>query len=516
MQCSRCQQDNRDEAKFCRECGLAFGIACATCGSYLRPESKYCDNCGASIPVVAPRHTALLLSASPFFHAPSHLAQSIFRSETSQEGERKQVTVLCSDLKGSTEYIAELDPEDARSLLDPILERMMDAVGRYEGTINQVMGDGIQALFGAPIAYEDHAVRACFAALKMQELIRKYAEEVRRTRGVPLLVRVGLNSGEVVVRSMGSELHMNYSAHGQAVHLAARMEQMAVPGTILMSSQTLHLAQGYVMTRSLGPMLVKGLNAPVLSYELLGAVAVSRLQALARRGLTRFVGRGEEIEQLRHALDLAYARHGQIVALVGEPGVGNEHHRVRALAVTEDFQHLLDLLVASVDRRDAILPRDRIGEWLERPAVDLYAFDRSAALDRHDHDGDAVEDRFHRQSRLFYSRRVKRQRFRQSRYVRIRAAYDRQWLRHRRATQLATFSLHLDVDRADAGFESHRSQRFDPLFHSLGDYHISRADQRMSGEWKFKTVDAAVGEDAIAFAMPVEIAEAHAAIPKQP
>ena len=189
---------------------MAFGIACATCGSYLRPESKYCDNCGASIPVVAPRHTApLLLSASPFFHAPSHLAQSIFRSETSQEGERKQVTVLCSDLKGSTEYIAELDPEDARSLLDPILERMMDAVGRYEGTINQVMGDGIQALFGAPIAYEDHAVRACFAALKMQELIRKYAEEVRRTRGVPLLVRVGLNSGEVVVRSMGSELHMN-------------------------------------------------------------------------------------------------------------------------------------------------------------------------------------------------------------------------------------------------------------------------------------------------------------------
>jgi hypothetical protein len=121
---------------------------------------------------------------------------------------------------------------------------------------------------------------------------------------------------------MGSELHMNYSAHGQAVHLAARMEQMAVPGTILMSSQTLHLAQGYVMTRSLGPMLVKGLNAPVLSYELLGAVAVSRLQALARHGLTRFVGRGEEIEQLRHALDLAYARHGQIVALVGEPGVG--------------------------------------------------------------------------------------------------------------------------------------------------------------------------------------------------
>jgi class 3 adenylate cyclase/tetratricopeptide (TPR) repeat protein len=269
-----------------------------------------------------PEFAVPALSRSPFFHAPSPLAKSIFTSEASQEGERKQVTVLCSDLKGSTEYVADLDPEDARSLLDPVLERMMEAVGRYEGTINQVMGDGIQALFGAPIAYEDHAVRACYAALKMQELIRKYAEEVRRSRGLPLLVRVGLNSGDVVVRSLGSELHMNYSAHGQTVHLAARMEQMAIPGTILMSSQTLQLAQGYVVTRSLGPMFVKGLAAPVLSYELLGAVAVSRLQALARHGLTRFVGRGDEIKQLRHALGLAEAHHGQIVALVGEPGVG--------------------------------------------------------------------------------------------------------------------------------------------------------------------------------------------------
>jgi class 3 adenylate cyclase/tetratricopeptide (TPR) repeat protein len=298
---------------------MAFGIACGVCGYPLPAENNFCDNCGAA---VALRFTPSVPSALPFFHTPSPLGQGIYRSDSSQEGERKQVTVLCSDMKGSTEYIADLDPEDARALLDPVLERMMEAVGRYEGTINQVMGDGIQALFGAPIAYEDHAVRACYAALKMQELIRKYAEEVRRTRGVPLLVRVGLNSGEVVVRSLGSELHMNYSAHGQAVHLAARMEQMAVPGTILMSSQTLHLAQGYVMTRSLGPMLVKGLPAPVLSYELLGAVAVSRLQALARHGLTRFVGRDGEIKQMRHALGLANARHGQIVALVGEPGVG--------------------------------------------------------------------------------------------------------------------------------------------------------------------------------------------------
>jgi class 3 adenylate cyclase/tetratricopeptide (TPR) repeat protein len=262
------------------------------------------------------------LSASPFFHSPSRLARSILTSEAAQEGERRQVTVLFSDLKGSTEYIADLDPEDARRLLDPVLERMMEAVDRYEGTVNQVMGDGIQALFGAPIAFEDHAVRACYAALKMQKLIGKYAEEVRRTKGLPLLIRVGLNSGEVLVRALGSELHMNYSAHGEAIHLAARMEQMAVPGTILMSSHTLHLAQGYVLTRSLGPMFVKGLTAPVLSYELLGAVAVSRLQALAGHGLTRFVGRKGEMDQLRQALGRAHAGHGQILSLVGEPGVG--------------------------------------------------------------------------------------------------------------------------------------------------------------------------------------------------
>jgi class 3 adenylate cyclase/tetratricopeptide (TPR) repeat protein len=299
---------------------MAFGTSCSACGSYVKAESRYCDNCGAVVTALA--STAPTLLASPFFHMPSRSAKSIYTSETSLEGERKQVTVLFSDMKGSTEYIADLDPEDARRLLDPILERMMEAVDRYEGTVNQVMGDGIQALFGAPVAFEDHAVRACYAALKMQELVKKYSEEVRRTRGLPLLVRVGLNSGEVVVRSLGSELHMNYSAHGQAVHLAARMEQMATPGTILMSSQTLHLAEGYVLTRSLGPMFVKGLAAPVLSYELLGAVALSRLQALAKHERTRFVGRENEMKRLRQALDLASARHGQVVVLVGEAGVG--------------------------------------------------------------------------------------------------------------------------------------------------------------------------------------------------
>ncbi|HEY4986385.1 MAG TPA: adenylate/guanylate cyclase domain-containing protein, partial [Bradyrhizobium sp.] len=260
--------------------------------------------------------------ASPYFPAAPAPAKAIFSSDTGLEGERKQVTVLFSDVQGSTEHIADRDPEEARRLLDPILERMMEAVDRYEGTVNQVMGDGIQALFGAPIAYEDHAVRACYAALKMQELVKKYAEEVRRTEGLPLQIRVGLNSGEVLVRSLASEHHTNYSAHGETTHLAARMEQMAIPGTVLISSRTYQLAEGFVLTQPLGPMFVRGLSAPVETHQLLGAVAVSRLQALANRGLTRFVGRASEFDQLRQALDRAHAGHGQILALVGEPGVG--------------------------------------------------------------------------------------------------------------------------------------------------------------------------------------------------
>lgn len=322
MQCPRCRLNNRDEARFCRVCGTAIRPLCTVCGSHLTAESRFCDNCGTPAAITGTGQIVSPPLASPHVPAPISPAKTIFNSETALEGERKQVTVLFSDVKGSTEHIADRDPEDARRLLDPILERMMEAVDRYEGTVNQVMGDGIQALFGAPIAYEDHAIRACYAALKMQELIKRYAEEVRRTEGLPLQIRVGLNSGEVLVRALGNEIHMNYSAHGETTHLAARMEQMAIPGTVLISSRTFQLAEGYVVAQPLGPMFVKGLAAPVEAYQLVGAVAVSRLQALASRGLTRFVGRESEMEQLRQALERALAGHGQILAVVGEPGLG--------------------------------------------------------------------------------------------------------------------------------------------------------------------------------------------------
>src|SRR5262249_987570 len=215
--------------------------------------------------------TAASPAPAPRAYTPKHLAEKILTSKTTLEGERKQVTILFADVKGSTELLSDRDPEEARKLLDPVLERMMDAVHRYEGTVNQVMGDGIMALFGAPLAHEDHAVRACYAALDLQRAMRRLTEDIRRSHGVTVEVRVGVNSGEVVVRAIGSDLHMDYTAVGQTTDLAARMEQLASPGTTFLTADTLRLVEGYVEVKPLGAMPVKGLPAPVETYELTGA-----------------------------------------------------------------------------------------------------------------------------------------------------------------------------------------------------------------------------------------------------
>jgi class 3 adenylate cyclase/tetratricopeptide (TPR) repeat protein len=318
LKCPRCQQENPLGQKFCGDCGARLALACASCGASNPPGQKFCGECGAGL-----ASETAGKSASPEAYTPKHLAEKILTSKSALEGERKQVTVLFADLKGSMELLADRDPEEARKILDPVLELMMDAVHRYEGTVNQVMGDGIMALFGAPLAHEDHAVRACYAALRMQESVAQYAEGVFRSHGVPIQIRIGLNSGEVVVRAIGSDLHMDYTAVGQTTHLAARMEQMATPGTILLAPATLQLAEGYVHVTARGPVAVKGLPAAVEIYALTGASAQrTRLHAAAARGLTRFVGRDTELEQIRRALALAHDGHGQLVALVGEPGVG--------------------------------------------------------------------------------------------------------------------------------------------------------------------------------------------------
>jgi class 3 adenylate cyclase/tetratricopeptide (TPR) repeat protein len=322
MKCPRCQHENEAGAKFCEECATPLVLACAKCGRQLSPAAKFCPECAQPTGLSAAQPPAPRFG-SPESYTPRHLAEKILTSKAALEGERKQVTVLFADLKGSMELLADRDPEEAGKLLDPVLERMMEAVHRYEGTVNQVMGDGIMALFGAPVAHEDHGVRACYAALDMQAAIRRYADEVLRAHGIKPHIRVGLNSGEVVVRAIGSDLHLDYTAVGQTTHLAARMEQLATPGTVLLTVDTLRLAEGFIVVKPLGPVPIKGLEAPVDVYELTGAGPLrSRLHAAAARGLTRFVGRDAELDQFREALGRAASGHGQVVALVGEPGVG--------------------------------------------------------------------------------------------------------------------------------------------------------------------------------------------------
>jgi class 3 adenylate cyclase/tetratricopeptide (TPR) repeat protein len=331
--CPRCHAENRADRRFCGECGLSFVSRCLACGFANEATERFCGGCGASLTPSAPPEPRF---GPPQTYTPKHLAARILDSRAALEGERKLVTVLFADMQSSMELLADRDPEEARRVLDPVLQLMMAAVHRYEGTVNQVMGDGIMALFGAPLAHEDHATRGCYAALQMQESIKSYAEEVRHSLGVAVRIRVGLNSGEVIVRTIRSDLRMDYTAVGQTTHLASRMEQLADPGRILLTTGTLALAEGFVETRPLGPTPVKGLAGPVEVYELVGAgPARSRLRAAAARGLTRVVGRAAEMGHLVGAMRRAADRHGQLVAVLGEAGVGKSR-------LCHEFTHSAD------------------------------------------------------------------------------------------------------------------------------------------------------------------------------
>ena len=354
MQCARCRADNREGRRFCGGCGLPLPTPCPSCGFSNEGGDRFCGGCSRVLTAGADEPKF----RSPEAYTPPYLAEKILASRGALEGERKQVTVLFADLKGSMELLADRDPEEARTLLDPVLERMMESVHRYEGTVNQVMGDGIMALFGAPIAHEDHAVRACYAALRMQDLVQAYADQTFRTHGISVRIRVGLNSGEVVVRSIRSDLRIDYSAVGQTTHLAARMEQLASPGTIWITARTLALVEPFVQVQPLGPVPVQGLEKPVEVFHLLGASrARTRFQASALRGLSHFVGRDAEMQQLRTALEGARQFHGEIVAVVGEPGVGKSrlfHELIRSPAAAGC--RVLHASAASYGRAISYLP----------------------------------------------------------------------------------------------------------------------------------------------------------------
>ena len=356
MKCARCGRAGSPGAKFCEECGAPLAARCAKCAGPLSPSAKFCPECAHPVgggPGVAAAPSQRF--TSPDVYTPRHLADRILESRNSLEDERKHVTVLFADLKGSTELIAARDPEDARRLLDPVIEQMMEAIHFYEGTVNQVMGDGIMALFGAPIAHEDHAVRACYAALRIQDSAQKVA---KRASDPALRIRIGLNSGEVVVRTVGSDLRMDYSAVGQTTHVAARMEQIAVPGTIVLSPSTASQVEGYVQTTSLGLQDIKGLARPIEVFELTGAESArSRLQARAARGLTKFIGRARELAQLGAIFERARQGHGQTVGVVADAGVGKSRLNLEFLqAHRSDGTLILECGCISHRKATAFLP----------------------------------------------------------------------------------------------------------------------------------------------------------------
>ena len=360
-------------------------MRCSACGHDNPAGSLFCNACGARVGGAAP---------APQAYTPPHLSEQILTSRAALVGERKQVTVLFADLKASMELLGGRDPEEARALIDPVLERMMEAVHRYEGTVNQVMGDGIMALFGAPLAHEDHAVRACYAALRMQETVARYAADLERREGLVVRIRVGLNSGEVVVRSIGNDLHMDYTAVGQTTHLAARMEQMAEPGSILITSSTLRLAEAAIGVRALGSRPVRGLDTLVEVYELLSAVPVrSVLKTAVAQNRSRFVGRQAELARLAAIATEAARGHGQIVALSGEPGVGKTRLVCEFVQAphTRDWQ-VLECRALSYETSAAWAPvvhflqryldldaRDGVAEIAEKVAGKLLALDASFA-----------------------------------------------------------------------------------------------------------------------------------------
>src|SRR5215510_6215065 len=303
-------------------------------------------------------------SQSPASYTPPHLAdriraeQAALEARSGTDGERKTITALFADLKGSTALIEGLDPEEARAIIDPALQIMMEAIHRYEGYVAQALGDGIFALFGAPIAHEDHPQRAVYAALRMQEEMRRYSDQLRRAGGAPLQMRVGVNTGEVVVRSIRKDdLHTDYVPVGHSTNLAARMEQLANPGTILVTEYTYKLTEGYFQFKALGETQVKGMDKPLPIYEVGGIGPLrTRLQVAARRGLTRFVGRQAEQEQLRRALAQAAAGHGQIVGVVGEPGVGKSRLFYEFKLTTQSGCLTLEALSVSHGKASPCLP----------------------------------------------------------------------------------------------------------------------------------------------------------------
>jgi class 3 adenylate cyclase len=350
MRCSKCGNDNREGRKFCAQCGSPLAAKCPRCGASNEPGEKFCGDCGTAL------GTPLAASAKKSDDSQIRVADT--PAAENIEGERKIVTALFADLTGSTELMRELDPEEARAIVDPALKLMIDSVRHYDGYIVQSTGDGIFALFGAPLAHEDHPQRALYAALRMQEELRRYSARLVAEGGNPVQGRVGLNTGEVVVREIDTGAsHAEYAPIGHTTNLAARMQAVTPVGSIASTDATRKLCEGYFSFRSLGPTRVKGLSEAVNVHEVTGLGPLrSRLQRAVGQGLTKFVGRQAEMAALRAAAELARNGRGQIVAAIGEPGVGKSRLFYEFKATTQSGFLTFEASSVSHGKASAYLP----------------------------------------------------------------------------------------------------------------------------------------------------------------
>src|SRR5438034_6736323 len=341
MECPRCEYANAGGARFCGECGasLTRDVTCSSCGHANPAGQTFCNGCGGRLD-----ESARSAARDRRAYTPKHLVEKILASRTALEGERKQVTVLFADVKGSMDLAEQIDPEMFHQVMERVAALLAEGVHRFEGTVTQFTGDGLMALFGAPIAHEDHAQRACFAALHLSEELRRYAEELKRTKGLGFAVRMGINSGEVVVGTIGDDLRMDYTAEGHTVGLAARMEQLAGADRVYLTEHTAALVSGYFRLRDLGPFTVKGVHDPLRVYELESTGSLrTKLDVSRARGFTRFVGREEETAALETALARATQGDSQVVGVVADAGVGKsrlcdefaQRARARGIAVYE-------------------------------------------------------------------------------------------------------------------------------------------------------------------------------------
>ena len=350
MLCSTCNTDNPADAAFCEQCGSKLELLCPLCKAAVNPRARFCKKCGTALG--APGTEAAKKSNDALIRivdAPS--------SENLTE-ERKTVTAVFADITGSTELMEDLDPEEARAIIDPALKLMIDAVQRYDGYVVQSTGDGIFALFGAPVAHEDHPQRALYAALRMQEEMQRYSSRLREAGDLPIEARVGVNTGEVVVRTIATgSAKTEYTPIGHTANLASRMQALAPTGSIAISENTRGLVEGYFLLKPLGPTRVKGLSEPANVYEATGIGPLrTRLQRAAGRGLTKFVGREHEMEALKHAAELARDGHGQIVAAMAEPGVGKSRLYFEFKAISQSGWMVLETFSISHGKAGAYLP----------------------------------------------------------------------------------------------------------------------------------------------------------------